>query len=86
MGRQLHQRGVMRRTTLVFSLLVFGCEGSILSGGVIDETQRPGSGAGGGEAVTCAPVETLDPGLEPHAHVEMMLGLAAHERQRGVRH
>lgn len=62
MGRQLHQRGVMRRTTLVFSLLVFGCEGSILSGGVIDETQRPGSGAGGGEAVTCAPVETLDPG------------------------
>lgn len=47
----------MRRTALVFSLIVFGCEGSIQSGAVIDNRE------GGGEAgATCAPVETLDPG------------------------
>ncbi len=63
MGRQLHKPPAMRRTALVFSLIVFGCEGSIQSGGVIDE--REGTGAGGdGDAVTCAPVETLDPGRE----------------------
>lgn len=60
MGRQLHERGTMRRTALVFCLLVFGCEGSILSGGVIDDREM--RGAGDGEALTCAPVETLDPG------------------------
>lgn len=50
----------MRRTALVFSLMVFGCEGSILSGGVIDDREM--RGAGDGDALTCAPVETLDPG------------------------
>ncbi len=49
----------MRRTALVFSLVVFGCEGSIVSGGVIDSREGPG---GGDEVTTCAPVETLDPG------------------------
>ena len=48
----------MRRTALVFGLLVFGCEGSIVPGGVIDGREGPGSG----EALTCAPAETLDPG------------------------
>lgn len=54
----------MRRTALVFGLLVFGCEGSILSGGVIDDRDGPGAGAGAGgdEGQACAPVETLDPG------------------------
>jgi hypothetical protein len=70
-GRDLAQGIVMRRVLVSLALGLFGCEGSIVPGGLSlpGEAPRPGGTAtGGGQAgggepeVTCGPVETLDPG------------------------
>lgn len=59
----------MRRLVLLVSLCLCACEGAIEFGAVgtpgspaVGGNTGGGEGAGGGEAMTCAPVETLDPG------------------------